>query len=125
MGQRGPRPSSGVMYTTRDGIQLDVVIRAHGAPYVLWPGHPLAISHGYVPVLRLAASDAGLGLDKHRQPTRWVTRGQAVLPIDGDPWNWAVSNLQVQPLAASLPHPTRRRSRHAPKAAKRPRPAPR
>jgi hypothetical protein len=102
MGQRGPLPSSGVIYTARDGTQLDVVIRAHGAPYVYWPKHPLATTSGHVPVLRLAASEA-LG--------RWVTRGEAVTPIDGDPWNWAAGNLRVRPLAASLPKAKRARPR--------------
>jgi hypothetical protein len=98
------------VYTSRDGTQLDVVIRAHGAPYVYWPTHVLAMSTGHVPVLRLAASEA-LG--------RWVTRGEAVVPIDGDPWNWAASNLRVQPLAASLPKARRRRRQPgAPKAPK-------
>ena len=102
MGQRGPLPSSGVIYTARDGTQLNVVIRAHGAPYVYCPGHPLAMSTGHVPVLRLAASEA-LG--------RWVTRGEAVTPIDGDPWNWDPRNLRVRPLAASLPKAKRARPR--------------
>lgn len=105
MGIRGPKPSSGVVFVGRDGIAHDVVIRAHGAPYLHLPGHPLATASGHVPVLRLAASEA-LG--------RWVTRGEAVLPIDGDPWNWEPRNLQVKPLAQSLP-PARRGARR-PKA---------
>jgi hypothetical protein len=82
------------------------VIRARGAPYVHWPGHPLATS-GYVPVLRLAASDAGLGRDREGRPTRWLTRGQTVQPIDGDPWNWRRSNLRVGGLADGLPRAVR------------------
>jgi hypothetical protein len=104
MGRRGPLPRSGATYTCRDGLQLDVVIRAHGAPYVYWPKHPLATASGHVPVLRLAASEA-LG--------RWVTRGEAVTPIDGNSWNWDPRNLRVRPLAASLPKAKRARPRAA------------
>ena len=54
----------------------------------------IADGRGYVSIARLVASEA-LG--------RWVTRGEAVVPIDGDPWNWDPSNLAVRSLAASLP----------------------
>jgi hypothetical protein len=113
MGRRGPLPRSGVVYVCRDGTELDVVVRAHGAPYVHWPGHPLATSSGHVPVLRLAASEAGLGRHADGSFSPWITRGQAVTPIDGDPWNWDRKNLRVRPLAASLPL-ARRSPRQAP-----------
>jgi hypothetical protein len=73
-------------------------------------GMPIADRRGYVSIHRLVASES-LG--------RWITRGEAVTPIDGDPWNWTPSNLRVRPLAASLP-PARRGTRR-PKAARGPR----
>lgn len=103
MGRRGPLPSSGRLYHTSDGTDHDVVIGAQRAPYIHWPGHPLATSRGYVPVLRLAASDAGLGRDHRGSFSPLVTRGQTVQPFDGNPWNWARSNLRVRELADSLP----------------------
>lgn len=111
MGLRGPAPKSGRRYADRD-----VIVRAGGLPYVLWPTinvdgelvrHPLATHRGYVPVLRLAASESGLGRDGKGHRTRWLSRGQGVRPRDGDSWNWHPSNLQVFALADSLPKAVR------------------
>lgn len=57
------------------------------------PTHVLADARGYVSIHRLIASET-LG--------RWVTRGEAVRVIDGDPWNWAPGNLRVVALNAHL-----------------------
>jgi hypothetical protein len=54
----------------------------------------IADARGYVSIHRLVASEAR---------GRWVTRGEGVRPIDGDPWNWAPSNLQVVRQGAGLP----------------------
>jgi hypothetical protein len=96
MGLRGPLPSSDVEFRGRA-----IVLRAR-TPAIHVKEHPLADARGYVSIHRLVASEV-LG--------RWVTRGEAVKPIDGDPWNWAASNLRVQPLAASLPKAKRARPR--------------
>jgi hypothetical protein len=58
------------------------------------PERAIADRRGYVSIHRFVASE---------QLGRWVTRGEAVVVIDGDPWNWHPSNLRVRPLAASLP----------------------
>jgi hypothetical protein len=103
MGARGPLPRSGVVFDGREVV-------LNGAPSILVertdPAYAIANRRGYVSIHRLVAS-RGLG--------RWVTRSEAVVPIDGDPWNWALSNLRVRPLGASLP-PARRSRRKPPKA---------
>ena len=115
MGRRGPVPRSGVFYQGRE-----VVIRAHGAPYVRLPSiidehgnpkkHPLAVSGGYVPVLRLAADDARLFKNTDGSP-RPINRGDVVIPRDGDPWNWHPSNLHVKRLGDSLSNKFAKRAR--------------
>lgn len=57
------------------------------------PAHALADARGYVSIHRLIASET-LG--------RWVTRGEAVRVVDGDPWNWTPNNLRVVALNAHL-----------------------
>jgi len=108
MGLRGPLPRSGVEFRG-----YAVVLRARTPAIHVDPRAPeaaIADARGYVSIHRLVASEAR---------GRWVTRGEAVRPIDGDPWNWAPVNLQVQALADSLPKagraPRRRRSAIRPK----------
>lgn len=108
MGRRGPLPSSGSTFRGRD-----VVLRGTAPSILVEPEareRAIADRRGYVSIHRLVASEA-LG--------RWLTRAEAVTPIDGDPWNWDPRNLRVRPLAASLP-PARRGRRPAkpPKAAR-------
>lgn len=96
MGRRGPLPSSGSTFEGRE-----VVLRGTAPTVYVEPNRPeraIADRRGYVSIHRLVAS---------RTLGRWVTRGEAVTPIDGDPWNWNPRNLRVRPLAASLP-PARR-----------------
>jgi len=112
MGARGPLPRSGVRFDGRE-----VVLRGTAPTVYVEPGEParaIADRRGYASIHRLVAS---------RAFGRWVTRGEAVTPIDGDPWNWAPTNLQIRPLAASLP-PARRGSRRPGRAARQPRTGP-
>jgi len=105
MGARGPLPSSGSTFRGR-------AVVLNGSPSILVertdPAYAIANRRGYVSIHRLVASEA-LG--------RWVTRGEAVTPIDGDPWNWRPANLRVRPLGASLP-PARRGWRKPPPKAR-------
>lgn len=105
MGRRGPLPSSGSTFRGRE-----VVLRGTAPTVYVEAGEPpraIADRRGYVSIHRLVASEAR---------GRWVTRGEAVTPIDGDPWNWTPSNLQIRPLAASLPPARRSRRKPPPKA---------
>lgn len=134
MGKRGPQPTSGEVFQGRL-----VVAQNNGAPYVHMPTldvggrsqrHPLATSRGYVPVLRLVASQMGLGRDRDGRRTPFLTRGQGVRPVDGDAWNWRPSNVMVFRLVdlgrsfRALPVPAPRASRAVkpPKAKLKPRP---
>ena len=99
----GPRPSSGRVFGCPDGVTREVVRRG-ASPAVHWPGFVLADRKGYVSIHRLVAS---------LQLGRPLTRGEAVILIDGDPWNWAPVNLQIRALAASLPKAKRARPRAA------------
>lgn len=92
MGRRGPLPSSGVTFHN-----YEVVLRARTPAFLAAHSareRVIADRRGYVSIHRLIASEA-LG--------RWVTRTEVVRAIDGNLWNWDPRNLQVRPLAASLP----------------------
>ena len=64
----------------------------------------IADSRGYVSIHRLIKSE-DLG--------RWMTAREWVVPIDGDPWNWALSNLQFKHAGAHLPKAVRGPARYA------------
>jgi len=103
MGRRGPWPRSGVTFRGQE-----VVLRGTAPTVYVEAGtaaRAIADRRGYASIHRLIASEA-IG--------RWVTRAEAVVPIDGNPWNWAPANLRVRPLGASLP-PARRTRRKPPK----------
>jgi hypothetical protein len=88
----------------------EVVLRGTAPTVYVEPedvARAIADRRGYVSIHRLVAS-RGLG--------RWVTRSEAVVAIDGDPWNWALSNLRIRPLGASLPPARRSRRKPSPKA---------
>lgn len=108
MGRRGPLPRSGLSFEGRE-----VVLRGTAPTVYVEPQRPeraIADRRGYVSIHRLVAS---------RTLGRWVTRGEAVTPIDGDPWNWRAANLRVRPLGASLPPARRSRRKPPPKARSR------
>jgi hypothetical protein len=107
VGKRGAQPSSGRVFQG-----LPVVIGARRHPFVHMPTldvggdrrpHPLVTGRGYVPVLRLVASQMKLGRDSDGRSTPFLTRGQAVQPLDGNPWNWDRRNIAVFRLGDQLP----------------------
>ena len=91
---RGPKSRSIAEY---QGHPVVFRTKRDGPPYVHLPKHPLAGYRGYVPVLKLVAFEhrlAGAEDLKHRL---------VVLPIDGDSWNWDITNLRVISRSAYLP----------------------
>lgn len=91
MGKRGPTPRSGIDFRGKP-----VVLRARIPSILVTPHEPayaLADARGYVSIHRLIASET---------QGRWLTRGEAVRVVDGDPWNWQPSNLRVVALVAHL-----------------------